>query len=266
MELTIPTSGPPASARVTHLRSQLPEGVLAMGPDPVRLTWRIEPASAALHQLAYECQAVASDDVGEVLPSTGTVASAEQVAVLAPGEPLQSREVRHYRVRIQTEAGWTELSPALRVEAGLLEASDWSAKAVTLPDDPGRERPSPCPMLRRQFDVGGEVVSARLYVTSLGLHRLTLNGKLVSEDLLAPGWTAYRHRLLAETYDVTPLLAAWRQRPRGPTRRWLVPRAPGLGAGWAPMSLRLGRRPHRAAGGSAQRREVTTVSSPTRTG
>ena len=45
-------------------------------------------------------------------------------------------------------------------------------------------------------------------MTALGLHRVTVNGRPVSDDLLAPGWTAYRHRLLADTYDVTPLLRA----------------------------------------------------------
>ena len=47
---------------------------------------------------------------------------------------------------------------------------------------------------------------ARLYVTALGLHHVTINGQPVSADLLAPGWTTYRHRLLADTYDVTALL------------------------------------------------------------
>ncbi len=35
---------------------------------------------------------------------------------------------------------------------------------------------------------------------------VTINGRPVSEDLLSPGWTTYRHRLLADTYDVTVLL------------------------------------------------------------
>ena len=51
---------------------------------------------------------------------------------------------------------------------------------------------------------------ARLYVTSLGLHEVRINGQRVGQDLLAPGWTSYRHRVLAETYDVTPLLTPGR--------------------------------------------------------
>ena len=40
-------------------------------------------------------------------------------------------------------------------------------------------------------------------MTSLGLHQVAINGRPVSDDLLAPGWSPYRHRLIAETYDVT---------------------------------------------------------------
>ena len=35
---------------------------------------------------------------------------------------------------------------------------------------------------------------------------MAINGRPVSEDILAPGWTAYRDRLLVEAYDVTDLL------------------------------------------------------------
>ena len=43
-------------------------------------------------------------------------------------------------------------------------------------------------------------------MTSLGVHHVTLNGSPVSDELLSPGWTTYRQRLLAEAYDVTSLL------------------------------------------------------------
>ena len=45
-------------------------------------------------------------------------------------------------------------------------------------------------------------------MTSFGLHRITLNGSRVTDDLLAPGWTPYGKRIIAETYDVTDLLGA----------------------------------------------------------
>jgi alpha-L-rhamnosidase len=192
--------------RVTDLRSQVPVGVLAAGPDPLRLTWRVTSLASGSSQLAYEVQASSAADFKPPVTSSGVVTGDSQVAVADPAPALASREVRFHRVRIRTAEGWTDWSPVLRTEAGLLHPMDWSAVGVTVPDDAGRDRQAPAPLLRREFGLGMEVVRARLYVSSLGLHHVRINGMAVSEDLLAPGWTTYHHRLLAETYDVTALL------------------------------------------------------------
>ena len=52
----------------------------------------------------------------------------------------------------------------------------------------------------------GPAHRARLYATAHGVLQMAINGRPVSEDILAPGWTAYRDRLLVEAYDVTDLL------------------------------------------------------------
>ena len=204
--MTPPRPNAAPALAVVDLRCQLPPGVLAIGRDPVRLTWRVAPAVDGLVQEAYEVEASERDDFSTHLATTGVVESPEQLRVMAPAAELRSREVRFFRVRIRTAQGWTGWSPVLRVEAGLLDPSDWDAEAITLPDDPGRDAPSPSPLLRREFDVAGPIARARLYVTSLGLHRVAINGHPVSDDPLAPGWTTYRRRLIAETHDVTALL------------------------------------------------------------
>ena len=94
-----------------------------------------------------------------------------QIAVPAPGGPLRSREVRHYRVRVRDVSGWSGWSDGLRIEAGLLEPGAWSARAITIPDDPGSRGQSPSPVLRREFDVPAPIASARLHVTALGVHQ-----------------------------------------------------------------------------------------------
>ena len=198
----------PSPVAIIDLRSQVPDGVLAAGPGTPRLTWQVVPAIAGLRQLGYEIEASSSDAFSTLLGSSGQVDGDEQVAVPSPGPDLVSREIRCHRVRIRTSAGWTEWSPVLRTEAGLLHADDWTALAVTLPGDPGRDRQAPAPVLRREFDLSAGVARARLYVTSLGLHDVTLNGRRVSDTLLAPGWTPYHQRLTGESYDVTGLLSS----------------------------------------------------------
>ena len=94
---------------------------------------------------------------------------------------------------------------ATPLEAG---ADRWVARPITLPDDAGAGRQAPAPLLRRVVHLDAAPVSARLHVTALGLHDVRINGVRVSDDVLAPGWTAYRHRLIVDSYDVTGLLRA----------------------------------------------------------
>ena len=193
---------------VVDLRSQIPPGLLGSGNEPLRLTWQMSPARSSFTQLAYEIETSANADFAEISATSGVVESSDQIAVSAPGPAMRSREIRHLRVRVSTEDGWSDWSPVLKAEAGLLEAADWVAQPVTLPDDPGSQRQSPSPLVRREFDIASEVVKARLYVTSVGVHRVSINGTPVSDEILNPGWSSYRHRLLAATYDVTSLLRA----------------------------------------------------------
>ncbi|WP_067433295.1 glycoside hydrolase family 78 protein [Nocardioides jensenii] len=60
--------------------------------------------------------------------------------------------------------------------------------------------------LRKEFELGDDIKSARLYVTALGVHDVHLNGQLVSKDRFAPGWTDYNKRVQYQTYDVTDLV------------------------------------------------------------
>ena len=195
---------------VQRLRSQLPDGVLAFGAEQPRLSWQVSASHPGLVQLGYEIEASETLGFGPLLATTGERDGDAQVAVPAPGGRLRSREVRHYRVRVRDVSGWSGWSDPLRVEAGLLEAGAWSARAITLPDDQGSRGQAPSPVLRRAFDVPAPIASARLHVTALGVHRVSLNGRLVSDDLLAPGWTSYRHRITTDTYDVTRLLTPGR--------------------------------------------------------
>ncbi len=63
-----------------------------------------------------------------------------------------------------------------------------------------------CPVFRKCFKTGKQIENAQLQVTVLGVYEACVNGRRVGEDVLAPGWTSYDHRLQVQTYDVTALL------------------------------------------------------------
>ena len=134
------------------------------------------------------------------------------------GAPLTPGQQCFWRVRIWDGAGRpSPWSNTAQWEMGLMPTSAWQARWIGVPWDEDTSRPQPVPYLRTEFDVpqlaGGladgssasPVLSARLYVTSLGIYSATINGRPVTEDLFTPGWTS-RHRLQYQTYDVTDLL------------------------------------------------------------
>ena len=60
----------------------------------------------------------------------------------------------------------------------------------------------------KQFSAGKEVKSASLEITALGTYVARINGNKVGDQVMTPGWTAYRKRLQVETYDVTDMIGA----------------------------------------------------------
>jgi alpha-L-rhamnosidase len=190
-----------------QLRSPLPDGVLVVGSDPVRLTWSVDHAAGTLQE-AYELEVSRTPTFDDLLVPPEVMESGNQIGVLLPGPPLLSREVRFVRVRIRTASGWTQWSNAQRVEAGLLLPTDWSAAGIGPVAGAAEGEPPPASLLRRSFELPTVPPTARLYATALGVMDLRLNGLPVAHDLLAPGWTPYRKRLTVEAYDVTPFLVA----------------------------------------------------------
>jgi alpha-L-rhamnosidase len=97
----------------------------------------------------------------------------------------------------------------------------WEASFVASPEFVPGATDNPAAYLRGQFAVN-RVRKATLHVTALGLVEPWLNGVRVGDELLAPGWTSYDHRLAVSTVDVTDLVQD------GTNTLGAV-----LGAGWA---------------------------------
>ena len=60
-------------------------------------------------------------------------------------------------------------------------------------------------VFQQRFTVG-EVKTASLAITALGVYEAELNGKKVGDILFAPGYTYYHRQLQAQTYGVAELL------------------------------------------------------------
>lgn len=191
------------------LRTEDDSGLAACAFSTPRLAWRLSTSRDAVRQLAYQLAVAGSPDFGAGAETFPPIESERPFFAPWPASPLQSREVRWWRVRVRTARGWSEWSDPSRVEGSLYERADWRARAISPPTNAGKIGHSPVSLLRREFDVE-DCVSARLYVSALGVYRMRINGASVSGDLLEPGWTDYRHRTLFSAYDILSLLRTGR--------------------------------------------------------
>ncbi|MBY3620949.1 family 78 glycoside hydrolase catalytic domain [Acinetobacter sp. CUI P1] len=184
-----------------------PSGIDDLHP---RLSWWISSEIRGFIQTAYQVQ-VAFDQsfVSEILWDSEKVESDSNVHIEYQGPALRSRTRYYFRVRAWDDQGkvsaWSE--PAYW-ETALLSVEEWQAKWISAPVSHQKNGADPCDYIRTEFLIPDNVVSARVYATSLGLYRLYINGIPADNTLFNPGWTSYNKRLQYQTYDVTSLITA----------------------------------------------------------
>jgi alpha-L-rhamnosidase len=182
-------------------------------PTPV-LSWRVERAHDGWSQAAYQIRAARSESElasGPYLWDSGKVGSDAQNNVPYGGPALDSRQAVAWQVRVWSTGGSaTDWSRAASWEMGLLERSDWGAAKWI--EYPGLANNQPLPIFARAFTVdkrpAAKVTKARLYLSGLGIHVAKLNGKPVTDEVLAPGNSNYQLSAEYRTYDVTHLVRA----------------------------------------------------------
>ena len=175
------------------------DGALWVDTATPILSWRTETQAPGWQQASTSLRITWLDRDRD--PETVALSGPESVCVPWPFEPLESRE----RVRLEVSTTGIDGTPSepgtLEVEAPLLAPDDWAARWIALPighdDGPGQ--------LRHRFDAENPV-RARLYVTALGVYEVELNGRRVGDEVLAPGWTSYRDRVVHQAHDVTHML------------------------------------------------------------
>lgn len=175
-----------------------------------RISWRTERAPLDFTQAGYEIELSGVQIASSPLVSTAKQASGASRLIDWPfDEPLKSRQQMFIRVRVwdqrQNFSDWSE--PA-HLEVGLLEREDWKCERIAAPWSQRTANAQPEDLYRREFTIKASIEQARLYVTAQGVYEAELNGTRIGDYFMAPGWTAYSHRLQYQTYDVTSTLSS----------------------------------------------------------
>jgi alpha-L-rhamnosidase len=172
-----------------------------------RLSWQIISAEENVLQTAYEIKVTDKTANGKQIWTSGKVNSDQSVNVAYEGPALKSMQRVYWQVRVWDNKNKVSVwSTPAYWEMGILEPESWKASWITLGSEKELVGSKPSQYFRKDFSSQKKVQSARVYVTSLGLYQLFLNGKKVSTDLFTPGWTSYKNRVQYQTYDVTSMI------------------------------------------------------------
>ncbi len=176
-----------------------------------RLSWKIISTEENLLQTAFEIRVADSPArltrKNKLIWNSGKVNSAQSVNVSYEGPALKSMQRVYWQVRVwDNKNKVSEWSSPAFWEMGILEPESWKAAWIRIPAEPDVKGSKPAQYFRNDFATGKKIKSARVYVTSLGLYQLFLNGRKVSADLFTPGWTSYKNRIQYQTYDVTSMI------------------------------------------------------------
>lgn len=201
------TSFPAPAALLCELKDN-PLGLDIANP---RLSWQLRSLNRGARQTAYQIIVASSEDLltpeRADLWDSGQISSDASIHIIYEGKPLSSRQRAWWMVRVWDENDEvSEWSAPAWWEAGLLKRDEWTGSWIGGALSGGPQTTVPCPFLRTTFTIEKPFIRARLYSTCLGVYEYSCNGKLVSEDVFAPGWTEYRKRVQYQTYDVSDLL------------------------------------------------------------
>jgi alpha-L-rhamnosidase len=209
------------AADLSHLRCEYQDNPLGIDVAKPRLSWQMMESVGKSEvrgqkQTAYQVVVASTEeklklDEGDLWDS-GKVMSNETIQIEYAGKPLASQTRCHWKVRVwDKDEVATEWSRPARWEMGLLSPQEWQAEWIndgksvpTKPEDFYKE--DPAPLFRKPFNLTKKVSRARLFISGLGYYQASLNGGVIGDQVLDPGWTGYSKNVLYSTYDVTSQL------------------------------------------------------------
>ncbi|MDR1949522.1 MAG: family 78 glycoside hydrolase catalytic domain, partial [Spirochaetaceae bacterium] len=176
-------------------------------PKP-RFSWKIESGKRGVKQTAYSIETAGDGNFTLPLWRSGMIQSGESHLVSYGGGSLSPSQKYFWRVKIRDNQGeespWSETAV---FETTLFSPGEWKAAFISAEDE-NAGASSAGALFRKEFVLAGDIKSARLYVSAKGLYRAFVNGRRAGDEVLSPGWTEYKERLLFQTYDVTESLSA----------------------------------------------------------
>lgn len=185
--------------RLSYLKTCRISNPLGFHIDKPLLSWIAEDTPSK-KQVSARIEISRSPDFTDLLFDSGERSDFSGLGFV-PEVDLEPRTRYFWRVSVKGDAGDSATSEPAWFETAKME-EPWAAEWIT----PDWEDTSIHPYLLKKFGIDGDVESARVYATGLGLYYIEINGRRVGEEYLAPAYNAYDMWTQYQTYDVTDML------------------------------------------------------------
>ena len=202
----------PVSLKITNLKLESKETPLGVDISDPRFSWNLESKQRGIHQKAYQILVATSDkfdDDNLIVWDSKKVSSDSSIQIYYEGKTLVSNKKYYWKIYVWDQNGGMHTSSPTFWTTGLFQESDWKAKWIGLDKAVGNDAPDAprrilsARMLRKEFNLNKEIKNATVFISGLGLYELSINGKIIGDQVLAPGLTEYNKTAFYNTFDIT---------------------------------------------------------------
>lgn len=186
--------------KITHLKTNHIVNPLGFTIEKPSLSWVIEDSRDTI-QTAAQVWVSHDKNFEHIIFDSGKV-DGQAIDSLAYRPSIVLRPYTRYfwKVCVWGETEHTESDVAWFETAKMDD--EWQAEWIT----PDFEDNQTHPILYHDFVLPSQAVSARAYISGLGLYHFELNGKKVGEEYLTPYCNAYDQWIQYQTFDITDQL------------------------------------------------------------
>lgn len=195
-----------SNLNIYDIRCEYKENPIGIDIENPRFQWKIDSEARAVRQKSFKIQVSEDRDFRDLVWDEEQ-SSNQSTNIEYQGENLKSRTRYYYRIKVETNKGFSDWSQREFFEMGILNSSDWQAKWISPDYDYAPDKYRPASLLRKEFNLKEKVKKARVYITALGLYELRINGKKVGKNYLTPGWTSYNKCVQYQTYDLSDYIS-----------------------------------------------------------
>lgn len=208
-----------AQLQATKLTCEYLENPLGIDEVKPRLSWNLTSPERNQTQTAYEV--LVSDNPKNIqkgnIWQTSKILSAQNLHIEYNGLPLKSFTKYYWCVKVYDQnGGASAFSQMATFETAMLNPTDWKGQWIgdgsnQFEKDEDFYQNDQMPLFKKVINLNKKqpavaIVSARLYISGLGYYEAFLNNTKIGDNVLDPGFTAYKKQVLYTTYDITKLL------------------------------------------------------------